>query len=250
VAQTHEDFAELTGLYVLGALSEAERKAFEAHASSCATCAAEIRALTPVSSVLAHLAPSETPSPEVRQRIMASIRQQGSVKLERAASAERFHDRPAPRRGSVVAWLAVAASLALAVILGGYALQLRRDAGVDRLASAVLAAPDLVRIDLAGQQVAPSASARAFWSRSQGLVFTASNLPAAPAGRGYQLWVLSSQPAPMSAGMLTSDANGRLSMTIKTPVDMPQPVAMAVTLEPEGGVSAPTGEKYLVGLAN
>jgi anti-sigma-K factor RskA len=240
VAQTHEDFAELAGLYVLGALSEAERKAFEAHASSCAACAAEIRELTPVSSALAHLAPSETPSPEVRQRIMASIRQQGSVKV----------DRPAPRRGTVVAWLAVAASLALAVALASYALQLRRNANVDRLATAVLAAPDLVRIDLAGQQVAPTASARAFWSRSQGLVFTASNLPAAPAGRGYQLWVLSSQPAPMSAGMLTSDANGRLSTTIKTPVDMPQPVAMAVTLEPEGGVPAPTGEKYLVGLAN
>jgi anti-sigma-K factor RskA len=249
VAQTHDDFAELAGLYVLGALSEAERKAFEAHASSCAACTAEIRALTPVSSALAHLAPSETPSPDVRPRIMASIRQQGSVKMEASASA-RFHDRQIPRRRNVVAWFAAAASLALAVGFASYALQLRRDANVDRVASAVLAAPDLVRIDLAGQQIAPSASARAFWSRSQGLVFTASNLPAAPAGRGYQLWVLSSQPSPMSAGMLTSDANGRLSTTLKTPVDMPQPVAMAVTLEPEGGVPAPTGEKYLVGLAN
>lgn len=249
MAQTHDDFAEQTGLYVLGGLTEAERKAFEAHASSCAVCTAEIRALTPVSSALAHLVPAETPSPDVRQRIMASIRQQRSVNVEREASADRFHDHPAPR-ASVTAWLAAAASLALAVALGGYALQLRREASVDRLASAVLTAPDLVRIDLAGQQVAPSASARAFWSRTQGLVFTASNLPAAPAGRGYQLWVLSSQPAPMSAGMLKLDLNGRLSTTIKTPIDMPQPVAMAVTLEPEGGVSAPTGEKYLVGLAN
>jgi anti-sigma-K factor RskA len=250
VAQTHDDFAELTGLYVLGGLTEGERKAFEAHASSCATCTAEIRALTPVPGALAHLARPESPSSDVRQRIMASLRQQGSVKMEREASAGRFHDRPAPRGGSLVAWLAAAASLALAVALGGYALQLRREASVERLASSVLAAPDLVRIDLAGQQVAPSASGRAFWSRSEGLVFTASNLPAAPAGRGYQVWVLSSQPAPMSAGMLKSDVNGRLSTTIKTPVDMAQPVAMAVTLEPQGGVAAPTGEKYLVGLAN
>ena len=49
---------------------------------------------------------------------------------------------------------------------------------------------------------APHASARAFWSRSRGLVFTASNLPAPPPGRAYQLWVLTAQPAPISAGML------------------------------------------------
>ena len=42
----------------------------------------------------------------------------------------------------------------------------------------VLAAPDLVRIDLMGQAVAPQASARALWSRARGMVFTSSNLPA------------------------------------------------------------------------
>jgi hypothetical protein len=35
-----------------------------------------------------------------------------------------------------------------------------------------------------------------------------------------------------------------------TPPDLPKPVAMAVTLEPDGGVPAPTGDKYLVGLAS
>ncbi len=253
MAQTHEEFAELTGLYVLGALTEAERQAFEAHASSCVTCTAEIRALTPVPAALAHLVTAETPSPDVRRRVMASLRGGRGEReaLEREASAERMiHDRPAARRSTIVAWLAAAASIAVAVGLGGYALQLRRATSGDRLVAAVLAAPDLVRIDLAGQAVAPSASARAFWSRTQGLVFTASNLPAAPSGRVYQLWVLSSQPAPMSAGLMKPDTNGRVSTTVKTPVDMPQPVAMAVTLEPEGGVPAPTGDKYLVGLAN
>ena len=114
---------------------------------------------------------------------------------------------------------------------------------------AVLAAPDLARIDLAGQPVAPSATARAFWSRTRGLVFTASNLPAPPPGRAYQLWVLTAQPAPISAGMLSLDASGRVTARFDTPPDLPRPVAMAVTLEPEGGVPAPTGEKYLVGLA-
>jgi anti-sigma-K factor RskA len=35
---------------------------------------------------------------------------------------------------------------------------------------------------------------------------------------------------------------------LNTPGDLPEPAALAVTLEPEGGVPAPTGDKYLVGL--
>jgi anti-sigma-K factor RskA len=113
---------------------------------------------------------------------------------------------------------------------------------------AVLSAPDVARVDLAGQPAAPQASARAFWSRSHGMVFTASNLPALPAGRVYQLWVVSNQaPAPISAGLLTPDPQGNINETFATPQDLPQPVALAVTIEPAGGVPAPTGERYLVG---
>ena len=90
------------------------------------------------------------------------------------------------------------------------------------------------------------ASARAFWSRSRGMVFTGTNLPPLPPGRTYQLWVVTAQ-APISAGLLTPDAQGGVSGTFATPVDIPTPVAMAVTIEPAGGVPAPTGDKYLVG---
>ena len=78
------------------------------------------------------------------------------------------------------------------------------------------------------------------------MVFNASNLPPLPAGRTYQLWVVTAQ-APISAGLLTPDAQGSVSETFNTPPDIPQPVAMAVTIEPAGGVPAPTGERYLVG---
>jgi len=191
------------------------------------------------------------------------------------ASVAGASERPTPARSRV--WpLATAASLALAAGFGLYASQLHgrigaleselrdarsrasaaeqraadalRTASGTRVALAVLTAPDLARIDLAGQTpVAPRASARAFWSRSRGMVFTASNLPPLPAGRVYQLWVLTAQPAPLSAGLLTPDAQGGVNETFNTPPDIPQPVALAVTIEPAGGVPAPTGEKYLVG---
>jgi hypothetical protein len=38
-----------------------------------------------------------------------------------------------------------------------------------------------------------------------------------------------------------------LLAVLNTASDVPEPVALAVTLEPAGGVLAPTGDKYLVG---
>lgn len=233
----HRDLVEP---YVLGALTADERAAFESHLAGCGRCAAEVRALAPIAEALASLASPAEPSEAVRARLMQLIRAGGQP-------------APAPRM-PVPAWMALAASLILAVVLGAYVVSLRRDvagaAQADRLMAAVLSAPDLARIDLAGQSAAPSASARAFWSRSRGLVITASNLPALPTGRVYQLWVLTAQPAPTSAGLFRPGADGKVAAAFHTPPDIPAPVAVAVTLEPEGGVPAPTGAKYLVGVAN
>ena len=266
----HDQYADQAAAYALGALAPAERTFFEAHLANCAICAAEVRSFMPVAGALAHVALPAQPSPDIRRRLVEAIggRTQGSGPSSRLRSVP-------PSRFSRYG---LAASVALAVLAGGYAAQLRgrvttlearlrettlradtserlvADAGRSAFEAQrtvlVLAAPDLARIDLAGQPAAPQASARAFWSRSRGLVFTASNLPAPPPGRAYQLWVLTAQPAPISAGMLKLDANGRATAMIDTPQDLPKPVAMAVTLEPEAGVPSPTGDKYLVGLAN
>ena len=115
----------------------------------------------------------------------------------------------------------------------------------------VLAAPDVAHVDLKGQAAAPQASARALWSRSRGLLFAASNLPALPAGRTYQLWVISGKLPPISdAWIFKTDATGVVTTMFATPVTLPAPTAMAVTIEPDGGTPAPTGAMYLVGSLN
>ncbi len=111
---------------------------------------------------------------------------------------------------------------------------------------AILTAPDVVVIALAGQPVAPQATGRAFWSPSRGLVFTAANLPALPANRVYQLWFVT-PPNPISAGLLSLDNQGRVATTIPVPANLTAPVTLAVTIESAGGVPAPTGEMYLMG---
>jgi anti-sigma-K factor RskA len=108
----------------------------------------------------------------------------------------------------------------------------------------VLASTDVTRVDLAGQSAAPAAAGRAFWSPTQGVIFSA-DLPPAPAGRDYQLWVVT-RGGPVSAGLLKPDLPRGLALVTGT-LAAPDPQALAVTLEPAGGVPAPTGPMYLVG---
>ena len=123
--------------------------------------------------------------------------------------------------------------------------EVRQRASENQAVVIVLNASDLVRVDLAGQPVAPRAAARAFWSRSQGLVFTASSLPPLPAGRTYQLWIVTAA-APIGAGVLKPGVDGGAHAVFMTPSDLAKPIAIALTIEPEGGVPAPTGNSSLV----
>jgi anti-sigma-K factor RskA len=266
----HEELRNSLGLYVLGALTPAERAEVQAHLATCEECAASVRALQASSSALALTVEPIEPPPHVRQQLLQSI-----AALPTANNTRRG----AVKQSTALPWLAAAASIVVALGLGGYAAQLRghvrtlelqlntamlqlqsndRQMAQARLVVAdaqrqlaVLAAPDVAHADLKGQPAAPQASARAMWSRSRGLLFAVSNLPAAPAGRTYQLWVISGRLAPISDGWLfNTDTTGSVTTMFSTPVNMPAPTAVAVTLEPAGGVPAPTGAMYLVGSLN
>jgi anti-sigma-K factor RskA len=109
----------------------------------------------------------------------------------------------------------------------------------------IVTAADVTRVDLAGQAAAPRAAGRVFWSASRGLYFTASSLPALPQDRIYQLWYVTAG-APVSAALLSPDASGRVTIT-RPPAVPGRPKAFALTIEPAGGVPAPTGAMYLLG---
>jgi anti-sigma-K factor RskA len=253
---THDLLREQVALYAIGALAGAERAAVEAHLTTCAECAAELARSLPVGAALAQIVPQHDPPAALRSAILADARRT-------APSA-----RSSP---SWVPWLAAAAMLVATAGLGLYVSDLRQqvrrlqaqladalvrvDDSERRVAVAlreaqvpltVLTAPDVRMIALAGQAAAPSASARAYWSRSRGLVMTGANLPPLPAGRTYQLWFVRAQ-TPVSAGLLQPDANGQLRAVLNTPPDLPDPDVLAVTQEPAGGLTAPSGQMYLVG---
>ncbi len=198
--------------------------------------------------------------------------------LHAAPPTPRFIPRPEtaapPRASALPSWLAAAAAIA-AVAFGLYALSLRERVGLleeqlreanaraegvqrelqiarsggsnARQIAVVLDAPDVRTIDLVGQKGAPTATGRAYWSPSRGLVFTASNLPAPSVGRQYQLWVIpKGSNTPVSAGMLDLEGGG-LTMTLVDSTTAAGVGTVAVTMEPAGGVPQPTTDPVLVG---
>ncbi|HUR33854.1 MAG TPA: anti-sigma factor [Vicinamibacterales bacterium] len=271
-------FREATGLYVLGALDADERRAFEAHLRTCDECIAEVRSLRAVAGALPH-GVSQVDAPDaLRSRVLAAAAAARTpsrvVAFEKRAPAEPVRAAATPGPGAWAGWIAAAASLLLVAGLGMYAVSLRarlddtharladattrlqeseqrlqaaaRETTAVRASLALLTAPDAVELHLAGQPVAPAARGRAFLSRSRGLLFAATNLPAIPNDRTYQLWFLT-PGAPVSAGLLRPDAQGTATAAFDVAPNAPVPTGMAVSLEPDGGVPAPTGALYLVG---
>jgi anti-sigma-K factor RskA len=264
-SMTHDELRELTGGYALGVLSDEERRALEAHLSTCRECTLEVRELARVAAGLAHAVPQVDPPAALRGRVLNAVRD------EPARPAHSPKPAQAVRAAAPIAtWLAVAASIA-ALALGLYTLTLRerietlqaqlRDvnarferelqiarASADRAnhVSVILAAADVRRIDLAGQAAAPQAAGRAYWSPSRGLIFTATNLPALAPGKQYQLWVIPPGKNPVSAGMIDLETDGR-AIVLVDPSTAAQVGTVAVSVEPAGGVQQPTGDIVLAG---
>jgi anti-sigma-K factor RskA len=279
MSANHDDFATLVDGYVLGTLTEAEARTFTAHLATCDECRRMVREVSTVTEAMARALPQEKPSPALRAQVLAAVEtanlKTAAVKPTVKQSAVRPPTTPPyaePARGFAFApWLAAAATIR-AVIASGLAWQYRQEAAHSRGAQeaaatrvrsleqqvarlqadartavqtrSVLAAVDLSRVDLAGKELSPAATGRVFWSPTHGLVFAATNLPALPPGRVYQLWVVADTP--ISAGIGTPAGNGEMSV-VSSPSAPPKPKAFALTVEPEGGSPAPTTPILLIG---
>lgn len=104
-------------------------------------------------------------------------------------------------------------------------------------------------VELTATGVAPSARARLSYNSRTGVIeLTVSNMPIAPAGKTYQLWLLIGG-RPVSGGTFITGPGGRAMLRGQIAADALEASTFAVTLEPVGGSSKPTGPKYLLGSA-
>lgn len=258
----HPEFADAIAAYALSALDAADARALEAHLSTCAECRAELVELQRVVGGIGLSAIAEEPPVDLRAKVLNRAELARGTRSPRTATSDRSSS------SAIVPWMVAAASIALVAASGFYGLMQRQqtvealkgkaaaDARVASMQSqlnglseriAVLSAPDAVQIKLAGQPDAPGASASVVMSPTKGMVLTALNLPQLAAGKIYQLWVVT-KTAPVSIGTFEVAADGSVTGTMPlTPGASTDPVAVAVTIEPAGGVPSPTGPKVLVG---
>jgi hypothetical protein len=119
-----------------------------------------------------------------------------------------------------------------------------------RFESELLSAPDSRTAELTGTGVAESARAKLVFSDATGeAVLVAAKLPPAPAGKAYQLWYIAGGK-PLPGSVFTTDESGRGELRERIPPAGRRAEVFAVTLEPAGGLPAPSGEIYLKGPAS
>jgi anti-sigma-K factor RskA len=269
----HDELSADCGLYVLGALGDDERMRFEEHLRTCDECTTSVQQLRTVAGSLPYAVPLVEPRRELRHRVIEAASRARSPRIGNARIAfdRRAGAKPNRSVAALVGFMAAAASLVVAVGLGIRAANLQdrlrdtevrlleaigrlddaeqrlqasqRETTTIRRTLALLTSADTVEMRLAGQPPAPQASARAFLSRTRGVLFVGANLPQVPPGRTYQVWYLT-RGAPVSAGLFKPDDQGTGTATFDVP-NVPAFAGMAVSLEPDGGVPAPTGAIYL-----
>lgn len=99
---------------------------------------------------------------------------------------------------------------------------------------------------LNGSDTAPTASGLLFEDPASGSAFFYGyNVPPPPRGQVYQLWAIGT--APVSAGLFVADTGQKARMSIKRSAAFSGVTKFAVTLEPQGGQTQPTGPVILSG---
>jgi hypothetical protein len=221
-------------LYALGLADEPEKAELREHLNrGCATCTSGVRTARELAAVMAGTAPAVAPPARLRKRILAS------------AGVEQRSWGWAP------VW---AAACALSLLAGFYfysreqdtARTLARMQDQARQQSIELARLNEV-LSLLNQPetrdvvFGQGPQGRVFVHPKSGVLLIASNLPPAPAGKTYEMWVIPKGGAkPVRAGEFQSAQDGTALHLQRGPVDLATTAIIAVTLEPAGGVDQPT----------
>ena len=210
----------LSGAYVSDALSELERAQFERHLAECGECQAEVSSLREVTAMLAM---PEAPPAALKEQVLAQVR------TIRPLPPQVQEVRPSRR------WFPrlVAAAVAAVVLATGLTVWRHEHPSADHVATQVMTASDAVTRTVKLDRATLTVSA----SRSMGtVVMLAKNMPAAPPGRAYEMWLQQPSGQMVPAGMLTHGGD----VTVIAHGNGATATAFGLTVEPSAGSTRPT----------
>ncbi len=251
----HEQYAEDLALYALDALTGEERAKLVQHLATCASCRLELEQLRGDTALLALSAAGARPPQRARQRLIDAVAREPRTVVTRQ-TARRLGWR------AWLGWAAAAAAFIFAFSLWRENLTLRstltsasseaaenaRQLEELRKIAAPILEPEAQRVTLVAAKTPPQPQGKAFYLRNRGsLVFLANNMPALPAQKAYELWLIPTSGNPIPAGVFKPDSHG--SATVVNP---PLPAgaeakAFAITVENEAGSPKPTSPVLMMG---
>lgn len=215
------DHFDDVGAYLLGALSEPEREAFEAELERSPELRAEVEHLRVAVDALLASPHQLAPPPELKDRIMAVVNAEAELLHATGPRADEVQRRRWFLRPQLVGALAAVALLfgVVGALVG---------AGGERVTAASVG------------------DAKLIVRESGHSTLTAENLEAPGIRRVYQVWLKhegEDAPRPTNA-LFSTRADGTASVDV--PGSMEGVEAVLVTNEPEGGSEAPTSDPVIV----
>jgi anti-sigma-K factor RskA len=240
---TCEELRGCFELHALGVLGEPERSEAEEHLRrECPNCSREMSRAREINAMVFATVPDVVPPARLRKRIMASV------------GAERPRSWLSPWL-TWTGWAASAAAVAAIVLLWGTLQTERQDqqrsiAIVKHMQGRMAQMESAVRMmtepDTRQVTFGKGPQGRVLMNPKRGVLFLASNLPPAPEGRIYELWIIPKGGAPRPSGLFQSDAGGNAMHMVTGPIDIASTGAFAVSVEPEAGSPAPTTTPIIV----
>ena len=241
----HEDYKAMIPAHALSALDAEEARAMNQHLSECAECREELADWESTSAALAlHTEPVE-PSPELRDRIMSAIRTDDSSQKVVQFPERRSLWTSFGSLGAIAAAVLFVALIASVFVLWKQNREMKDEMARSNEFVKLLTAPGSRMAELAGTAQASSATAKIAYDKNGHAMLMARGLPPAPQGKEYQLWYIVGSKAPMPGKSFAPDEAGQGMLTDQMPHEAMDSAVFAITLEPAGGLPAPTGEIYL-----
>lgn len=220
------DIHALSGAYAVDALDDQERELFEQHLADCSACRAEVASLRGAASLLPETSYAEPPR-ALRDKVLADI---GKVRPLPPLPAQEpaVRDIGSARRRRFPVRLAAAAAV-LAVLGVGAAVtqpwENRTTQGNQEVADLVLQASDAERVSLQ----LDGAEATIVRSVSQGrAVIVTNDMPPAPEGKVYELWLQAPGGTMVRAGLMPEGADN----TFLLEGDASDAIGAGITIEP------------------
>jgi anti-sigma-K factor RskA len=220
------DIHALSGAYAVDALDDIERAGFERHLAGCAACRAEVDSLREAAAAMADDT-AVAPPPALRAAVLSEI----------------SRVRPLPPAVEVTVplhrrkWFpALVAAVVIALVgIGGVVWQPWSDESGQATSATdrVLADPDAQRFtkDLPGGGTATIVRSAA----EHRAVMVTEDLPPAPDGKVYQLWLQTPSEDMVSAGLMPAGTD-----TALLDGDADAAIGAGLSLEPDGGSEQPT----------